>query len=239
MSYTKTNWVDGVTPLSANNFNKMEQGIYDASEKLENFNNKTHVVITTSQTYTLPDDVTTFDLFLVGGGGGASGNYGAGGGYTTTQKNIAVSGMRDLNIVIGAGGTYDWSNPTDGGNTTVTHNSIAYTSNGGKSSSDKGADGGSGGGGSYGGNGGSDGSNGFCTLNGYDGQGQGTTTRAFEELLYPLFAGGGGASKSSNTIGYGGEGGGGSYKRSGIPNTGGGGGAEGGNGGSGVVIIRY
>ena len=31
MAYTKTTWVDGVTPVNASNMNKIEQGIYDVS----------------------------------------------------------------------------------------------------------------------------------------------------------------------------------------------------------------
>lgn len=34
MAYTKTNWVTGEVALSADNFNHMEQGIYDAHEGL-------------------------------------------------------------------------------------------------------------------------------------------------------------------------------------------------------------
>jgi hypothetical protein len=30
MAYTKTNWQDNVTPVSATNLNRIEQGIYDA-----------------------------------------------------------------------------------------------------------------------------------------------------------------------------------------------------------------
>ena len=30
MPYTKTNWIDDVTPISATNMNKIEQGIFDA-----------------------------------------------------------------------------------------------------------------------------------------------------------------------------------------------------------------
>ena len=32
MAYTKTTWVDGITPLSAANFNHMETGIADAHD---------------------------------------------------------------------------------------------------------------------------------------------------------------------------------------------------------------
>ena len=35
MAYTKTNWVNGETALSADNMNKIEQGIYDAHEGLD------------------------------------------------------------------------------------------------------------------------------------------------------------------------------------------------------------
>ena len=36
MAYTKTNWQDGVTPLSAANMNKIEQGIKDAHDAIDN-----------------------------------------------------------------------------------------------------------------------------------------------------------------------------------------------------------
>lgn len=35
VAYTKTNWINGVTPLNATNLNKIEQGIYDASAKAD------------------------------------------------------------------------------------------------------------------------------------------------------------------------------------------------------------
>lgn len=50
MSYTKTNWSNNVAPaLSATNLNKIEQGIYDAHDKLDGINDTvTDVVFTTN-----------------------------------------------------------------------------------------------------------------------------------------------------------------------------------------------
>lgn len=37
MAYTKTNWINGSTPLNATNLNKMESGIYDAAAKADTY----------------------------------------------------------------------------------------------------------------------------------------------------------------------------------------------------------
>ena len=39
MSYTKTNWQNGVTPVNSTNLNHTEQGIYDNSTNIGNLNN--------------------------------------------------------------------------------------------------------------------------------------------------------------------------------------------------------
>lgn len=114
------------------------------------------VVFTESTTWTVPEGVSTVDIFCVGGGGGAGGSFdrysqssssstyfqryggGGGGGYTTTQKSVEVAAGEELTIVVGAGGAsgvsywYDSTmSPTYGGNST---NDVSDGSDGGSSS---------------------------------------------------------------------------------------------------------
>ena len=42
MAYTKKTWVKGSTPLSAENFNHMEQGIADAHTEITQLNSEEH-----------------------------------------------------------------------------------------------------------------------------------------------------------------------------------------------------
>ncbi|KEI94425.1 hypothetical protein N496_20045 (plasmid) [Clostridium botulinum A2B3 87] len=44
MAYTKTNWVDGFTPLSAENLNNIENGIQNNEEKFNNYVSKNDII---------------------------------------------------------------------------------------------------------------------------------------------------------------------------------------------------
>lgn len=196
------------------------------------------VDITFSQEITIPDWLTSCDLFAVGGGGGGgagsgSSSYayqgsagGGGGGYTSTLLNQNLAGNL-LNIQIGAGGNgYSVSKSQTGGNglsggtTTIQAGGSTILSakggNGGDGSNGshgRGGDGGSGGGGDENsGFGGTDGGNGDGQVEGSfsGGTGQGTTTRKFGESGNTLYSGGGGAGGYPNVSGAGGAGGGGS-----------------------------
>lgn len=50
VAYTKTNWINGVTPLNATNLNKIEQGIYDASAKADTADAKADTATTKANT---------------------------------------------------------------------------------------------------------------------------------------------------------------------------------------------
>lgn len=210
--------------------------------------------ITSSQIWSVPSNVHSVQVFLVGGGGGASqgnsivGGAGGAGGHTTT-KTVSVTPNQQIAITIGAGGAAGnhsigkWypGNPTSFGTLAL--------ANGGGANYPPGGSGGSGGGGagySYGvQNGGNGGSNGGNGGNGNErgGTGQGTTTRAFGESNGTLYSGGGGGgSRTTGAFMYGGAGGAGgggnsghfdkkgngnSSGISGTPNSGGGGGGAG------------
>ena len=49
VAYTKTNWINGVTPLNATNLNKIEQGIYDASAKADTADAKANAALPASE----------------------------------------------------------------------------------------------------------------------------------------------------------------------------------------------
>ena len=214
--------------------------------------------------FTPPRDMEV-DVFLVGGGGGggagsASGG-GGGGGYAQTYRNLQLIAHQPYPIVIGAGGAQN----SRGGTSSAFGKQTEGGYPGGSYVYSAGGNGGSGGGAGFynaqGGKGGSNGGNGANVTAEYNdrtytavgGQGQGTTTYAFEDSSLSQYAGGGGG---GHWKGAGGEGGGGtgghSYVGSsygwahgtdGLPNTGGGGGGggestNGGTGGSGIVIVR-
>ena len=214
---------------------------------------------------------------VYGGGGG-------GGGYTSYRNGISVSPGQAIIVTVGGCGVAkaanDISGAAGGQSSASLNGSILVSAAGGKErtrgssySGLWGSDGGSGGGaGSHlyayssdrysGGTGGSDGSAGTSpTPSGYEGKGQGITTKEFGTGT--LYAGGGGAggatayNSSSETYpitspgagGAGGGGAGGAAGASGNPGTagtGGGGGGGGynyarmgGSGGSGNVIITW
>lgn len=114
------------------------------------------VIFTESTVWTVPEGVSTVDIFAVGGGGGGGGSYdyytqsssnnnytqrfggGGGGGYTTTQKSVAVTPGSELTVAVGAGGAsgvsywYDSeANPSGCGGST---NAVTDGSDGGASS---------------------------------------------------------------------------------------------------------
>lgn len=222
-----------------------------------------------------------YDIFAVGGGSsGIFGGYkqgssiwhrvgGGGSGYTKTLKGYVQERLAVLNVIIGAGGSVrtQTDNQANLGSATKILNALAEgiieAPGGGKrnnsaAEAEAGQPGGSGGGsggGDYnrGGNGGSDGSNGEAYGNIAAGQGQNTTTKAFEESSNTIYAGGGsGFNNSYRAPGGGGAGGGidGQQQtaRDGTTNTGSGGGAgyknskynfSCGAGGSGIIIIRW
>jgi hypothetical protein len=70
------------------------------------------LVFTSSQTWTVPSSAQVVDVMVVGGGGGADGGYrssgnaesGAGGGAITVAKNLNLTGVSTVSIVVGAGG---------------------------------------------------------------------------------------------------------------------------------------
>ena len=203
-------------------------------------------VFTSSQTFTVPNGVTSIQVFVVGAGGGthktviySDGGYhfpgGGGGGYTNTC-GLAVSPGDNISISIGSGVT-----ASNGGDTVVG----SITAKGGYVS--KGGNGGNGGSGGGAGEGhasenvvynsgampgGSDGGDGLRAGTWYTyprgGIGQGTTTRAFGESEGTLYSTGGYGSGWFTSGSNGAE------------NTGNGG-SNGTNliGGSGIAIIRW
>lgn len=243
-SYSTVNnqeWIDNSTRMSAITINMASQ------------------IITTSTTWTVPTNVYTVQVFLVGGGGsgGSDSNYsgawgGGGGGYTNTGTFLVTPGSQ-INVIIGAGGIGHWSNSTSG---SATYFGNYLSAAGGSMSWGNGGNGGSGGGGGsnngyytygkpYAGDGGSDGRNGTDSQGYTGGKGQGSTTRSFGEANGTLYAGGGGGGggfrgggatgSSGGAGGSGGGGKGGDWSRngenglSGSPNSGGGGGGGGGH----------
>ena len=79
------------------------------------------LVFTSSTTWTVPTSALYVDVMVVGGGCGGQGGqgtsagvggYGGSGGAITTQKDISLSGVSTVSIVVGAG-----SNGTVGGTT--------------------------------------------------------------------------------------------------------------------------
>ena len=201
-------------------------------------------VFTSSQSWSIPQGVRKVDVFLVGGGCcGAKNkndteNYifdrcGGSSGKTVTYKDVDVSTINTVNIVIGSGANNVYNN--NGGRSAFGYYEVSGGSMSELSNIDTGWNcGGSGGGDKANasvtswtnikaGDGGSNGSNGTTNIS-YSkpdkeyGKGQGTTTRAFGESNGTLYAGGGGGGgKSSRTKtestrgaqGAGGSGGGG------------------------------
>lgn len=120
-------------------------------------------VITSSGTFTVPEGVTSLDIFCVGGGGGGCDRIiapydtksifgGGGGGYVTTKTAIAVTPGESLSVVIGSGGYQSDNVGVNGGSSQVSRGSTKLASAGGGSNpyntryDPVGGDGGSGGG---------------------------------------------------------------------------------------------
>lgn len=224
-SYTTVNgeeWVSGTTKIANVIINIITQ------------------VITSSTTWTVPSNVNSVTVFLVGGGAGGGcigqsvGGGGGGGGYTRTS-NVSVSPNQQISIIIGSGGTgapYQGVAGGNGGNTSFGSVSVS----GGLGNYADGGNGGSGGGGggnwyyddtyirdTQGGSGGSDGSDSGFQPATSPGIGQHTTTRAFGESNGTLYSGGGGGGSRGSgggAIGVpGGEPGAGGGGRGGAHNT--------------------
>jgi hypothetical protein len=178
-------------------------------------------IFTTNTTYTVPVNVASLRIFMIGGGAsGYSGHSGAGGaGYIQDIKYGPVSSGTSISITIGAGGaraTALNASSNNGSDTLVTIGSTTYNAAGGRNSGSNGnmpgGDGSSGGGGAgnfgYGGKGGSGGSNGDSGATYSGGIGMGVTY--FNAAVNPtgiLSAGAGGAAGNSSHSGGGGAGG--------------------------------
>lgn len=107
--------------------------LYQSIESMQEYSyalcpHNRRIEILTSQNWTVPEGVTSVDVFLVGGGGGGcfashsnTPNAGGGGGYTKLFKNLSVTPGDIIPIIIGAGGngghTNDTATVTDGGST--------------------------------------------------------------------------------------------------------------------------
>ena len=61
MAYTKKTWVKGSTPLSAENFNHMEQGIADAHTEITQLNSDTKSIIQFLGNMTTPNNSEGID----------------------------------------------------------------------------------------------------------------------------------------------------------------------------------
>lgn len=224
------------------------------------------VNFTTSQTWTVPTNVTSIDIFLAGGGGGggiygsvggsSGGGGGGGGGYTKNYYKIPVTPGQSIPVVVGAGGekasTYSNSGGSGGSSSVVVNGATYYASGGygGKSGSSTSNFSSGGSGGSGGGSGNMQFGSGYnymsypASSGGYDGSASsngyysasGQLTTTRSFETGSYYSGGGGGEGSPS--GSGGIGGGGNGGYDGTPNTGGGGGGNA-KGGSGAVIIRW
>lgn len=181
-----------------------ENGVLQTGTRQKTVQN---VIYQSSDTFTVPDGITSVSVRIFGGGGGGYAfTGGGGGGGHMAYGEFAVTPGQKIPVTIGLGG-YNSTN-TSGAGGVSSFGTLLSASGGAAGSSSAGGDGGSGGGGrtggnaTYGGGGGSSGSN----------------------------AGGNGG-----TYGGGGGGGGGVNKRGTITNagSGGSGGTYGGAGGTG------
>ncbi len=248
--------------------------IFTGESSLYQHNEYDCMKLLTSGTLTL-DRIGPFDVFAVGGGGrggcidqdpvSSDALGGGGGGYTGTLFNfIPTNGKEDIIITVGVGGSGGSGavgNVEEGRGGSSSFGSYLVAEGGfpgGRRDNGAGGNGGSGGGYSRsqtdqllgaGGSDGSDGSHGVSNPSSFNGKGQHTTTRAFQDPTEALYAGGGGG-KHPDYIppGKGGAGGGGGNNNTGDgeTNTGGGGAGRSSSlangarvGGSGIVIIRW
>jgi microcystin-dependent protein len=94
-------------------------------------------------TWTVPANVTSISIFVIGGGGGGSGSYyywgggsgGGAGGYVLAMLNVTPGQQLTINVGAGgAGSTTLGVGAVDGGNTTVTTAGVSIIGYGGKAS---------------------------------------------------------------------------------------------------------
>lgn len=236
------------------NVNNGANNIHSAlTNLLATTNAKGQQIFTTGGTFTVPNRVTSVDVFLVAGGNGGEtswqsggdptsyrGGDGGGGGLTATYKGVAVTPGQQIAVVVGAGGSnigyphggsYSWRGGASSfGDYNITPSSTILR--GGGSGGGRGSD--------YddndnkgffcGGDGGSDGSNGYYWNNRYDGY-------AGEQQLDNSCPGQGSTTRAFGESGgtlYSGGGGGGATRG----NNGGAGAGGAGGGGSGGDIDK-
>jgi hypothetical protein len=231
--------------LSANQVNELYNGKIQIYEKniieitgnintinIDNQNsNYKYACFNNSGTFTINSDIICDILIVGGGGGGGCGGGGGGAGAVLYTTNLTLtSGTYNITIGnggIGASGTS--TNGSNGGDSFITINSIAYTAVGGGGGGTRndassaigraGNNGGSGGGGSH--------SDPSTTVNI-----GGTSTKNTYSGWTSLGNNGGNGYDGTTVYGSGGGGGAGSAGGNAGSNIGG-------NGGSGVVILRY
>jgi hypothetical protein len=93
--------------------------------------------ITSTGTWTVPADVSTVDIMLVGGGGGGGGgggsnNAGGGAGGGVLIRSVSVTPATGYTVTIGGGGTGGTSGPTQGSDGSAsTFGSLATSYGGG------------------------------------------------------------------------------------------------------------
>lgn len=197
---------------------------------------------------------TTIHVIIVGGGGGggggdggnsSGGGGGGGGGITTLLYTINSSTTTIFDIIVGTGGIGGSlnSNGSIGNPSSVTVNSITYTSYGGNGGLYTGT---CGTGGSYTGTTGGSGGSGGTGGTGSTSTGSTGLTSSYISTFgyFGGGGGGGGTTGGSGALGGGGNGGTNSNGISGHSCNGGGGGGgsngfSGGNGSTGVVILYY
>lgn len=162
------------------------------------------ITIDTSKTVTFSASAKTFDVCAVGGGGGGGAGHrtsgGGGGGYTNNLVKYSVQPSKQMEVVVGFGGTggsYD-APPysTDGGTTTVKYNGTTICSARGGSAGNAGDVSASGGSGS--------GKGGTGRTNNDSGDWHGdpggnSTVYIFNESSLGLAGGGGGGGGSAYT----------------------------------------
>lgn len=191
------------------------------------------VLIKSTQSWTVPADVSTVEVVLAGGGGGggAHGVYSvaAGGSGGVTFDVLSVTPSSTHTITVGAGGAKggDLNSGASGGTTSFGSLKSQLGGNGGGWNAGQGVTGSAG-----------------VNLGGASGSGQFGGANAYYSFGYSATAGymnlgGGGATAGGAACLP--TAGGGSFNADGYANTGGGGGggSAGGNGGSGLVIIKY
>ena len=220
------------------------------------------VIITSSQNWEVPGDVSHVRVMVVGGGGGGAKGHGNGGGSGHVRKGeYNVEPCAGIQITVGGGGSYN----SNGQSSSFGSHKTASGGNAGQQNSSGSGAGGSGGGGAgnsgCGGDGGTGGANGQggCTYGGGAGGNFDNVVGGF--FQHASMSHGAGGSKGSSSHAGGGGGGGvlvngqgtggakgeyswSAYGGAGYGGGGGGGGyngpyANGGTGGKGVVYVEW